>query len=206
MKVREEVLLPDQLNKIVKWSDEDCVKKVDNHVLDDNDWNPMKSLLKKLLKRNPEERHRRWADIIEKLKDSDILNQVREIKDVVVVTKDVVVENNNLLHAQSVMLQDIKLSIIQIPNLMVTLQQVKFPYMFRILTREEFASFQETKEERPSMIEQASNEAQKMTEFSGRFKELFECCRDFLDSLKKKETATAIKNSSSFLIMSSSVM
>jgi serine/threonine protein kinase len=54
MDVREEVEL-DELSKIVNWSDRDCVKKVDTYVRDNNDWNPMKPLLIRLLKRNLDE-------------------------------------------------------------------------------------------------------------------------------------------------------
>ena len=79
MNVREEVSSLDELRKIVNWSDEDCVKKVDYNVWDDNDWNPMKPLLKKLLKRDPEERYHRWADIIEKLEDGDTYNGMQVI-------------------------------------------------------------------------------------------------------------------------------
>ena len=79
MNEREEVSSLDELKKIVNWSDEDCVKKVDYNVWDDNDWNPMKPLLKKLLKRDPEERYHRWADIIEKLEDGDTYNGMQVI-------------------------------------------------------------------------------------------------------------------------------
>ena len=54
MDVREEVEL-DELSKIENWSDEHCVKKVDTYVRDNNDWNPMKPLLIRLLKRNLDE-------------------------------------------------------------------------------------------------------------------------------------------------------
>ena len=46
MNIREEVSSPDELRKIVNWSDEDCVKKLNTYVRDNNDWNPMKPLLK----------------------------------------------------------------------------------------------------------------------------------------------------------------
>ena len=75
MDVREEVEL-DELSKIVNWSDRDYVKKVDTYVRDNNDWNPMKPLLKKLLKRDPVKRYHYWADIIEKLEDGDIDGEV----------------------------------------------------------------------------------------------------------------------------------
>jgi len=78
MDVREEVK-QNELQKIVNWSDEDFVEKVDNYVRDNNDWNPMKPLLKQLLKRDPEERYHRWADIIEKLEDGDTYNGMQVI-------------------------------------------------------------------------------------------------------------------------------
>jgi serine/threonine protein kinase len=78
MDVREEVEL-DELQKIVDWSDEDCVKKVDNYVHDDDDWNPMKLLLQRLLKRDPDERYHYWDDVLKKLKAVDMYNKMQEI-------------------------------------------------------------------------------------------------------------------------------
>ena len=63
------------------------------------------------------------------------------IKDV-----DVITENERLLYAQSVTLQYIQLSIDRIPDLMV-----HFPYMFILLTADDFQTFKSTLMPKPSM-------------------------------------------------------
>jgi serine/threonine protein kinase len=121
MDVREEVEL-DELSKIVNWSDEDCVEKVDNNVWDNNYWNPMKPLLKKLLKRNPEKRYRRWADIIEKLEDGDIYNEIQ-----VIGQKVQVIENK--VDANQKGIQDVKAEVAQVNQYM----KAQIPQIMKIL-------------------------------------------------------------------------
>ena len=121
---------------------------------------------------------------------------VDEIKDVVPqIPDETKVFADALLHAQSVTLQYIQLINGQIHDLMDQLEEVEFPYMFNFLTADEFDIFKRTAKFKPSIYYQASVGVKETEEVIGRARELFECCRDFLDSSKNKETATAFRKS-----------
>jgi len=112
------------------------------------------------------------------------------IKDVDVITEieRLLTENERLLYAQSVTLQYIQLSIDRIPDLMV-----HFPYMFILLTADDFQTFKSTLMPKSSMDKRGRGGVKEMVEIIDRARKLFECFRDFSNSLKNKETATALR-------------
>ena len=145
-----------------------------------------------------------WKDMISKFDDNEsVVDEIKDVvpqipdetKDVMDETKVLALENNSLLHAQSVTLQYIQLSNGQIPDLMDQLEEVEFPYMFNLLTADEFKTFKSTLMPEQSLRKRARGAVKETEEAIGRARELFECCRDFLDSLKNKETATAFRKS-----------
>jgi hypothetical protein len=95
------------------------------------------------------------------------------------------------------MLKQIQMSVGQIPDLMIQLGAVNFPYMFNLLTAHEFDTFMKSKEstlnERPT--------TEKIEEFTGRAQELFQCCCNFLDSSRNKKVSAVGKRSWKFLTM-----
>ena len=202
MNVREEVSSLDELKKIVMWSDEDWEKEVERRI--QPEWSPMKPLLLRLLKKEPEKRYFYWKHIIKDLDDADYSKMIREnnekinaklqeVGNKVGVTQHAVLETRDLVSEQSKILQYLKSSIDQIPHLMVQLEEVEFPYMFTLLTAHEFEIFKRTLMSEPSLDKQASDGVEGVVKFIGRAQESFACCRDFLDSLNNKETATALR-------------
>ena len=98
-----------------------------------------------------------------------------------------------MLHAQSVTLQYIQLSNGQIPELMDQLEEVEFPYIFNLLTADEFKTFKSTLMPEQSLRKRASDGVKELVEIIDRAQKLFECFRDYPDSLKNKETGIALR-------------
>ena len=102
---------------------------------------------------------------------------VDEIKDVVPQIPDKTkVFADALLHAQSVTLQYIQLINGQIHDLMDQLEEVEFPYIFNLLTADEFKTFKSTLMPEQSLRKRARGAVKETEEVIGRARELFECC------------------------------
>ena len=157
-----------------------------------------------MLKKDPVERYLCWNEIISKLENGDIYNEIQGIGNrTLVIENGVQVVNAKLDHTHSVlvnhgeMLKQIQTSVGQIPDLMIQ------------LGANEFDTFMESKKstlkEKPTTEKTTAEKKEEFTKKIDKFtdcaQELFQCCHDFLDSSRNEKVSTAGKRSWKFLTM-----
>ena len=162
-----------ELLKIVYWNDDGFDKLLQRKMPDSNDWQFFKPLLKKLLKKDPEDRFKGWTEIIHKLEDNAGFypNKLQQ---------EIEALHTSMYQLQTEF-QEVKLHFSKFPDLMIQLETVKCPYIFKILSKDDFEMFQKTCNENPTMCGRADNQVDEMNEIIDKAEKLW--------GSRKKETA-----------------